>query len=75
MDDWLTEPEAIAYLKLDGLKGDARERMRNLIRRKGLPHYELCRGVRQYRRGELDAWRTAQRQGPRILRPARQRTA
>lgn len=64
-DDWLTEVEAIAYLKLDGMKGDAKERMRNLIRRKGLPYYELARGLRQYRRTELEAWRNEQRQGPR----------
>jgi hypothetical protein len=72
LDDWLSETEAITYLKLDALKGDARERMRNLIRRRGLPFYELARGLRQYRRTELDAWRNEQRQGPRMLNPGRQ---
>jgi hypothetical protein len=72
LDDWRSETEAITYLKLDALKGDARERMRNLIRRRGLPFYELARGLRQYRRTELDAWRNEQRQGPRMLNPGRQ---
>ena len=75
IDDWLTEPEAIAYLKLNAMKGDGKERMRNLIRRKGLPYYELARGIRQYRRSELDAWRNSQRQGPSILNLARRHGA
>jgi hypothetical protein len=73
--DWLTEQEAVEYLLLDKMPGDAKERMRNLIRRKGLPYYELARGIRQYRRSELDAWREQQRQGPKILHLARQRGA
>jgi hypothetical protein len=75
IDDFLTEQEAIAYLKLDGMAGNARERMRNLIRRKGLPYYELARGLRQYRKAELDAWRASQRQGPRIPNLARRQRA
>ena len=72
-NDWLTEDEAIVYFKLDQLKGNAKERMRNLIRRKGLPYYELARGIRQYRRDELDAWREQQKRGPQIVNSARRR--
>ena len=51
----LTAAEAIAYLRLDTDGRDAAERLRNLIRRHGLP--VIRRGsLKLFRRAAIDAW-------------------
>ena len=67
----LTPDEAIRYLRLDAEPGDPRERLRNLVRRQGLPC--LRRGkLRRFRRSELMAWLSGERIARRIPNPARQ---
>lgn len=67
----LTETEVIGYLRLDAKSGDARERLRNLVRRHRLPI--IRRGnLHLFRRTAVDAWLAAGERGGRIVRPARQ---
>jgi excisionase family DNA binding protein len=54
---WLTQPETIAYLRLDVDDRDAAERLRNLIRRQGLPVVRRGRLV-LFNREALDIWLT-----------------
>jgi excisionase family DNA binding protein len=69
--DLLTADEAIHYLRLDAEPGDPRERLRNLVRRQGLPC--LRRGkLRRFRRSELEAWLNGERVARRMPNPARQ---
>lgn len=66
----LTVAEVIGYLRLDVDGGDAAERLRNLVRRHGLPI--IRRGRRQwFRRDAVDAWLEAGQRGGRMCRPAR----
>jgi hypothetical protein len=67
---YLTPDEAIAFLRLDAAGGDARERLRNLIRRHGLP--VIRRGpLRLFRPAALEAWLAAGERGRRTFTPAR----
>ena len=55
LPDLLTADEAIRYLRLDGDGRKPKERLRNLIRRQGLP--EIRRGRLQlFRRSAIDKW-------------------
>lgn len=70
LPELLTPPEAIAYLRLDAESGDAGERLRNLVRRQGLPCIKRGR-LRLFRRAAVDAWLEAGQRGVRILNPTR----
>jgi excisionase family DNA binding protein len=63
-DDLLTLLEVIELLRLDADGGDAKERLRNLIRRQGLPVIRAGRFVR-FRRGDVEAWLEGKRRGRR----------
>jgi Helix-turn-helix domain len=53
--DLLTRDETINYLRLDVDDRNPKERLRNLVRRQGLP--EIKKGkLRLYRRSAVDAW-------------------
>lgn len=68
-DELLTRDELIAYLKLDSEGGDVAERVRNLIRRHGLP--VLRRGrLQRFRRSHVDAWLAGERFGKKRVRSA-----
>jgi Helix-turn-helix domain len=55
LPDLLTALEAIIYLRLNEDDRDPVERLRNLIRRQGLP--QIRRGkLRLFRRSAIDAW-------------------
>jgi hypothetical protein len=72
----LTCAEAIAYLRLDAKSGDADERLRNLIRRHGLPVIRVAGGLQLFRLAAIDSWlesKQRQRVGHRTLHPARLR--
>ncbi len=56
--DLMTPEETIAYLLLDREGGDAKERLRNLVRRQRLPRIQRGRLVR-FRRSAIDAWLAA----------------
>jgi hypothetical protein len=60
----LTEAEAIAFLRLDTDAGNPKEKLRNLIRRHGLPYVDRG-GVRVFRRSSIDAWLTERERAPR----------
>lgn len=72
--DLLTDAEVVAYLRLDANGGNARERLRNLIRRSGLPVIRRG-GLRLFRRSAVDAWLTAGERAPRMPSPARLQAA
>jgi len=61
LPDLLTAAETIAYLRLDAAAGDAGERLRNLVRRQGLPEKRRGRLV-LFRRSEIDAWLNGEKQ-------------
>jgi excisionase family DNA binding protein len=55
LPDLMTTTEAIVYLRLNADDRDPTERLRNLIRRQGLP--QIRRGkLRLFRRSAIDAW-------------------
>jgi hypothetical protein len=65
----MTAEEAVVYLRLDAREGDPMERLRNLIRRQGLP--VSTRGhLRLFRRSKLDAWLDGEETG-KTKNPAR----
>jgi len=58
----LTAAETITYLRLDTDQRNPAERLRNLIRRQGLP--VIRRGtLRLFRRSAIDAWLDAGQRG------------
>jgi hypothetical protein len=60
--DLLTDLEVIVYLRLDTDGRNSAERLRNLIRRQGLP--VIRRGkLRLFRRVAIDAWLDAGQRG------------
>jgi hypothetical protein len=65
----LTATEVVEYLRLDTDGRNSLERLRNLIRRHGLPVIRRG-GLRLFRRSELDLWLDAERRKPRRLIPA-----
>lgn len=71
LPELLTPDEAIAYLGLDREGGDARERLRNLMRRQKLPHSKRGRLLR-FRRSEIEAWLDGENKGHKRNSPARQ---
>jgi excisionase family DNA binding protein len=71
-DELMTRDELIGYLKLDAEAGDVAERVRNLIRRHGLPVLR-CGRLQRFRRSHVDAWLAGERFGNKTLRPARSR--
>jgi len=68
---YLTADECVAYLRLDAGGGEnPRERLRNLVRRQGLP--VLKRGRLQlFSREAVDAWLRGERFGNKRTQPAR----
>ena len=54
-DHLMTVQEVISYLRLDAETGDPRERLRNLVRRQGLPRAGRGR-LQRFRRAAIDAW-------------------
>jgi hypothetical protein len=73
LPDLLTAADAIAYLRLDADGRDAGERLRNLVRRQGLPMIRRGR-LQLFRRAAVDAWLDGgQRNGRRTKHPARLR--
>lgn len=56
----LTPSEAVAYLRLDADGGNSAEKLRNLIRRHGLP---VCKrgNLQRFRRSEIDRWLNGER--------------
>jgi len=58
----LTPDEVIQLLRLDDGAGDAKERLRNLIRRQGLPVVRAGRLVR-FRRTDVECWLDAKTRG------------
>ncbi|HQU42547.1 MAG: hypothetical protein B7Z67_11580 [Acidiphilium sp. 21-60-14] len=62
--DLLSVPEAIDYLRLATLPGDARERLRTLTRRQGLPYIKRGKTL-WFRRAAVDAWLEAAEHGGR----------
>jgi len=67
--EWMTPEQAIEFLQLGDGK-PARERLRNLMRRKLLPHYKHGKLVR-FRLGEINAWLVAGAVGRKIRNPER----
>ena len=65
----LIATEVVEYLRLDVDGRNPLERLRNLIRRHGLPVIRRG-GLRLFRRSELDLWLDAERRKPRRLIPA-----
>lgn len=58
LPELLTAPETIAYLRLDIGEADPNERLRNLVRRHGLP--AIKRGhLLLFRRSVVDEWLAA----------------
>lgn len=55
LPELLTAEEAISYLRLDVDERDPHERLRNLVRRQGLPQCRRGRLV-LYRKAAIDAW-------------------
>lgn len=55
LPDLLTATEAIRYLRLDMDERQAAERLRNLIRRQGLPVIRRGR-LQLFRRSAIDEW-------------------
>jgi hypothetical protein len=51
----LTDTDAIQYLRLDVDERNPAERLRNLVRRQGLPVIRKGK-LRLYRRSAIDAW-------------------
>jgi hypothetical protein len=71
LPELLTPAEAIEYLRLDADGCDAAERLRNLVRRQGLPVIRRGR-LQRFRRSAIDTWLDGgQRSGRRISNPAR----
>lgn len=69
--EMLTDNEVIDLLRLDAGSANPRERLRNLIRRSGLPVIRR-NGLRLYRRSAVDAWLAAgERPARRTMSPAR----
>lgn len=62
--------DVIAYLRLDAQPGNARERLRNLVRRQRLP---VCKKgkLQLFRRASVDAWLAAGERGAKSKHPAR----
>jgi len=54
-DQLMTPQEVIEYLKLEAESGDPRERLRNLVRRQGLPRAGRGR-LQRFRRSAIDQW-------------------
>jgi helix-turn-helix protein len=68
--EFLTAEEVIAYLRLDALGGNAKEHLRNLIRRQQLP--VITRGrLKLFRRSAIEAWAAAGERGNKSNAPAR----
>ncbi len=63
----MTADEAIEYLRLNADGRDAKERLRNLVRRQRLPMIRRGR-LQLFRKAAIDAWLD----GNRTLSPARQ---
>lgn len=69
----LTACETIKYLRLDVDDRNPGERLRNLVRRQGLP--TIRRGkLRLFRRSAIDAWLDGSASGHRTSSPARMPT-
>jgi hypothetical protein len=66
----LTPADVIAYLRLDADGRDPGERLRNLVRRQGLPMIRRGR-LQLFRRSAIDAWLDGERDGRKIKAPAR----
>jgi excisionase family DNA binding protein len=66
----MTDAETIAYLRLDADGRDPAERLRNLVRRQGLPVIRRGR-LRLFRRSDVDAWLDGTWSKNRIKGPAR----
>jgi hypothetical protein len=66
----LTRDEAIAYLRLDADNRDPNERLRNLVRRQGLPMIRRGR-LQLFRRAAVDAWLDGERFSRKTSSPAR----
>ncbi len=64
MPGLLTPDEAICYLRLDSDKRQAKERLRNLIRRQGLPVIRRGR-LQLFRRAAIDDWLDGNQHGRR----------
>ncbi|MFO0897588.1 MAG: hypothetical protein U0836_09220 [Pirellulales bacterium] len=71
---YLTADECVVYLRLDVGGDNPRERLRNLVRRQGLP--VLKRGRLQlFAREAVDAWLRGERFGSKRTEPARLRVS
>lgn len=56
----MTEAETIGFLRLDVDCRDPKERLRNLVRRQGLPIIKRGR-LHLFRRSDVDAWLNGER--------------
>ncbi len=65
-DELMTRDELIGYLKLDAEGGDPTERVRNLIRRHGLPVLR-CGRLLRFRRSHVDQWLAGERFGNKVI--------
>lgn len=60
----MTPPEVISLLRLDDGAGDAKERLRNLVRRQGLPVVRAGR-LTLFRRADVNRWLDGKTRGGR----------
>ena len=55
LDDLLTEKDVIKLLQL-GARSNPKESLRHQVRKHGLPYVDLGRGLRRFRRADVEAF-------------------